>query len=65
MNVLRYVKCLRSAITQDEDIVHFLDNCNDLVKKEPELMSAQAWALFHLGELKNQKNQQSIAKPKK
>lgn len=51
-NALRYVKCLRSAISQDEDIVHFLDRCNDLVKKEPELMSAQAWALFHLGELK-------------
>lgn len=50
-NALRYVKCLRSAITQDEDIVYFLDSCSDLVKKEPELMSAQAWALFHLGEL--------------
>lgn len=51
-NALRYVKCLRSEISQDEDIVHFLDGCNDLIKKEPELMSAQAWALFHLGELK-------------
>lgn len=51
-NALRYVKCLRSVISQDEDIVHFLDGCNDLVKKESELMSAQAWALFHLGELK-------------
>lgn len=50
-NILRYVKCLRRTIAQDEDIVRFLDRCNDLVKKEPELMSAQAWALFHLGEL--------------
>lgn len=52
VNALCYVKCMRSAITQDEDIAHFLDSCIDLVKKDPELMSVQAWALFHLGELK-------------
>lgn len=48
-NALSYVECLRRTNASDEVIVRFLDDWPDLVDRAPDLLSARAWALFHLG----------------
>ncbi|MFC1684747.1 hypothetical protein ACFL0R_04665 [Pseudomonadota bacterium] len=50
-NARKYVECLRSTNAPDEVLVRFLDDCPDLLEREPELLSARAWALFHLGKV--------------
>lgn len=48
-NALRYVECLRQTNESDESLLHFLDEWPDIVERDQNLMSARAWALFHLG----------------
>lgn len=50
-NALSYVECLRRTNTPDDVLVRFLDDWPDLVEREPELLSARSWALFHLGKV--------------
>lgn len=50
-NALSYAECLRRTNAPDEDLVRFLDGWPDLVARAPELLSARAWALFHLGKV--------------
>lgn len=50
-NALSYVECLQRTNAPPEDLVCFLDDWPDLVARAPELLSARAWALFHLGEV--------------
>lgn len=48
-NALRHVECLRRTKESDDDLVCFLDEWPDIVERDQDLMSARAWALFHLG----------------
>jgi tetratricopeptide (TPR) repeat protein len=48
-NALRHVECLRRTKESDDDLVRFLDEWSDIVERDQNLMSARAWALFHLG----------------
>jgi tetratricopeptide (TPR) repeat protein len=50
-NALRYIECLQRAKASDEDIVGFLNDWPSLVDREAELVSARAWALYHLGKV--------------
>lgn len=50
-NALSYVECLRRTNAPDKDLVRFLDDWPDLVERAPELLSARAWALYHLGKV--------------
>lgn len=50
-NALRYAECLRRTNVPDEVLVRFFDDCPELVEREPELLSARAWALYHLGKV--------------
>lgn len=50
-NMLRFVECLRHTNASEEDVMAFLNKRQDLVERNEELKSAQAWALFHLGEV--------------
>lgn len=50
-NALSYAECLRRTDAPDEDLIRFLDDCPDLVERAPELLSARAWALYHLGKV--------------
>lgn len=50
-NALRYAECLRRTNVPDEVLVRFFDDWPELVEREPELLSARAWALYHLGKV--------------
>jgi len=50
-NALRYAECLRRTNAPDEVLVRFFDDWPELVEREPELLSARAWALYHLGKV--------------
>lgn len=50
-NALRYTECLRRTNAPDEALVRFFDDWPELVEREPELLSARAWALYHLGKV--------------
>jgi hypothetical protein len=48
-NAKRHAECMRRSGVSDEDQLCFFDNWPDLVAADMDLMSARAWALFHLG----------------
>lgn len=48
-NARRYAECMRRSGMSDEDQLRFFDKWPDLVATDLDLMSARAWALFHLG----------------
>lgn len=48
-NARRYAKCMVKSGVSDEDQLSFFDQWPDLVAVDMDLMSARAWALFHLG----------------
>lgn len=50
-NALRYAECLRRTNAPDEVLVDFFDDWPELVEREAELLSARAWALYHLGKV--------------
>ena len=50
-NALRYAECLRRTNAPDEVLVCFFNDWPELVEREPELLSARAWALYHLGKV--------------
>lgn len=52
-NALRYTRCLSQTGEQEEEIVNFLDQFPELVQRNPDLKSAKAWALFHLGQVED------------
>lgn len=48
-NAKRHAECMRRSGVSDEDQLSFFDKWPDLVEADMDLMSARAWALFHLG----------------
>lgn len=51
-NALRLVECMqRNAESGEADILGFLEANQDLVERNPELISARAWALYRVGRL--------------
>lgn len=48
-NAKRHAECMRRSGVPDEDQISFFDKWPDLVVADMDLMSARAWALFHLG----------------
>jgi tetratricopeptide (TPR) repeat protein len=50
-NALRYVNCLRRTKAPDEVALAFLENIPELARKNADLTSAMAWALFRVGRI--------------
>lgn len=50
-NARRYAECMRRSGASDENQLCFFDKWPDLVAADMDLMSARAWALFHLGKV--------------
>ena len=48
-NARRHTECMRRSGASDEDQLSFFEQWPDIVTKDMDLMSARAWALFHLG----------------
>jgi hypothetical protein len=48
-NAKRHAECMRRSGATDEDQLSFFDRWPDIVAADMDLMSARAWALFHLG----------------
>lgn len=48
-NAKRHAECMRRSGVSDEDQLCFFDKWPDLVAADMDLMSARAWALFHVG----------------
>lgn len=48
-NARRHAECMRRSGVSDEAQLSFFDGWHDLVAVDMDLMSARAWALFHLG----------------
>src|SRR6185369_7385754 len=48
-----YVKCLRETDAKAEETLEFLSKCTHLLETNNVLKSSKAWALFHLGKIKD------------
>lgn len=63
-NARRRAECMRRSGATDDDQLYFLEQWPDIVDRDMDLMSARAWALFHVGRVSEASdvNNQLLAK---
>lgn len=48
-----YLKCLRETGAKSEETLEFMAKCTHLLEEDDDLKSSKAWALFHVGNIRD------------